>query len=284
MLKGFAYHGLTVSDLDRSIAFYRDLIHMKVEETYEAVGEDIEEATGLPGAQARVAMLTWNNRRLKLMQFLSPRGKQRFEARICDVGASHGSIRVDNVQEVYDDLRARGVRFMSAPVTPRPERPERKFTYMLDPDGIVWEVHRGEPHHSHIVADVGKGIALYKDTLGMKVDVALDITGTGIEIGSGLPGAHLRSIHMVLDTDEFLELHHYVYPGGKRLPQNRLCDVGCSHVAFEVEDVQRAYEALRARGVRFVAQPVHLTTEKAGVQSVYMLDPEDYVLELRSGA
>lgn len=53
MLKRFAYHGVTLSNLDRSIVFYQDLMHMKLERTYEVAGEALEEATGFPGAHIK---------------------------------------------------------------------------------------------------------------------------------------------------------------------------------------------------------------------------------------
>ncbi|MBI2909209.1 MAG: VOC family protein [Chloroflexi bacterium] len=294
MLKRFAYHGVTVSDLDRSVAFYRDLLHMKVERTYEAAGVEIEKATGIAGARTKVVMLRYSDdfgdHLLKLIQWLTPEGKKRFEARLCDVGASHTDICLDRVQRVYDELTHRGVRFISPPVRPFPkvttagprggEPGGNMFTYMLDPDGIVVELHRRMPHHHHVISDLDRAVVFYRDILGMSVDCIVDISGPGIAEGTGLPGAHLRSAHMVLDTVEYVELHHYVRPEGKKRSEMRLCDVGCSHVAFEVDDVQQSYQELKAKGVRFLSAPVKLKAE-VRAEMVYMHDQDDYILELR---
>ncbi|MBI2906688.1 MAG: VOC family protein [Chloroflexi bacterium] len=290
MLKAFAYHGVTVGDLDRSLAFYRDFLHMKVERTYEASGAAIEEATGLPGAHMRVAMLRFEDisgdHLLKLIQYLSPQGKKLFGARLCDVGASHISVCSDQVQQLYDELRARDVKFVSPPVSPNPQRPEAMFTYFLDPDGVAIELLSAKPHHAHVVGDMDRAVAFYRDVLGMKLDgTPRDITSQQVAIGLGFPdGAHLRSAHMILDTDEYVELHQYVLPEGKKQSEMRLCDVGCSYVAFDVDDVQRCYEELQARGVELISRPVHLTEEGSRVAAMYMLDPDAYAIELRTSA
>ncbi|MFC2052583.1 VOC family protein, partial [Chloroflexota bacterium] len=196
---------------------------MKLERTYEQAGEDLEKATGFPGAHIKVAVLSHEGRLLKLIQYLFPERKKRFEARLCDIGASHLDIQVDDVQGAYDELRAKGVKFMSAPVYPIPERPEVVFTYMLDPDDIVVELHyRTAEHHSHAVSDLDRAVAFYRDILGLKVLMIREFKGQGIEEGTGLPGVYLRSGRMVLDTDEStkiphaIELHHYVHPEGKK--------------------------------------------------------------------
>ncbi|MBI2906673.1 MAG: VOC family protein [Chloroflexi bacterium] len=287
MLKGFAYHGVNVSDLERSVAFYRDLLHMKVEETYEAAGDALAQATGLPGARQKVAMLGYTDtsgyHRLKLVQWLAPEGKQRFEARLNDLGASHADYCVEQVKQEYEALLAQGARFISPPVVPFPERPERSFTYLLDPDGIVSELHRRNPHHAHAVSDLDTAVAFYRDVLEMKLDCILEIRGKGIEQGTGFSGVYLHSGHMVIDTEEYVELHHYVTPAGKRSSGMKLCDVGRTHVAFDVDDVQKSYQDLQAKGVNFISRPVHLPAEAPGATMVYLIDPHEYLVELRSG-
>ncbi|MBI2906666.1 MAG: VOC family protein [Chloroflexi bacterium] len=295
MLKSFAHHCITVSDLDRSVAFYRDLLHMKLERAYEAAGRGVEEATGFPGAHLKVAMMSYRDtsgdHRLKLIQYLSPSGRTRFEARMCDVGASHAEICVDQVQQVYEELTARGARFISPPVHPLPEHPERTIVFLLDPDGFVIEVHQSGPHHEHVVTSFDRGVDFYRNVLGMKLGFTVNITSPGIAEATGFPGAQLKGGRILLDTPdadefadahEFIELHEYVRPSGKKRSDIRLCDVGSSHVAFNVDDVQQSYRELKAKGVRFMSRPVR---ENAGGQEsmmVYMLDQDDYVLELRS--
>ena len=116
MLRSFAYHGLTVSDLEKSLAFYRDLLEMKVESAYELKGEDFAELTGFPGAHSKVAILSFGGRFLKLSEYLHPKGR-KYTIEHNDVGASHIGIHVDNLEETYEKLHAKGVRFITPPVS-----------------------------------------------------------------------------------------------------------------------------------------------------------------------
>jgi len=283
MLKRFAYHGFTVSNLDSSVAFYRDLMHMKLERTYEVAGKALEEATGFPGAHIKVAVLSFRGHHLKLIQYLSPEGKKNFEANPYDVGYSHVAIRVDNVQEAYDELRAKGVKFMSPPVHPIPEKPEIIFTYFFDPDGLIVEVLHTINHLARTVSAEDRALAFYRDTLGLKELFIRVLRGKGIEEGMRVPGVDLRAYHMGLDGDESVELFYFLHPKGKQRHELRLCDVGCSYVAFDVDDVQQAYEEFHAKGVKFISRPTHLIAERPEVTMVYMLDPDSYVVELRCG-
>ncbi|MBI2908737.1 MAG: VOC family protein [Chloroflexi bacterium] len=289
MLKRFLYHGLTVSDLDRSVAFYRALPDVKLEKSYEVSGDALEEATGYPRAHVKTALLSHGSHFLKLTQYLSPQGKKEFRCRINDLGASHVTMLQDNLTETYEALRAGGVKFMSPPVHPFPvTRPEAVFTYMLDPDGCIVQLSPrsvGIHHHAHAITNEEGVIAFYRDVLGMKTGRIRDITGPGISEGTGLPDCFDRETDMVLDggPPESIEFQYFVHPQGKNVNETRLCDAGCSSVAFEVDDIQRSYEELAAKGVRFLSRPVNLTAEGADLWMVYLLDPEGYVLELRSG-
>ncbi|MBI2910323.1 MAG: VOC family protein [Chloroflexi bacterium] len=284
MLKRFAYHGVTVSDLDRSVAFYRDVLDMKVEKTYEVAGGYLAQATGLPGAHAKIAVLnftdTFGDHLVKLFQYLAPQGKKRFEARLNDVGASHFDICTNDVRQLYEQLLAKGARFISPPVVPMPQRPHRSFAFMLDPDGMVIEIHLDTPHHAHIISDQDRSLDFYQNTLGMKLWRINDIFGPGISEGAGIQEAHKLASHLILDTEEFIELFYWVHPKGKQHSDMRLCDVGCSYVAFEVDSVQGSYEELRAKGVKLLSPPVREQVGEATI--VYLVDPDGYPFELRS--
>ena len=65
---GVHHTGITVSDLDRSVAFYERL-GFEVAERMEEEGEEVERGVGVPGAKLRVAMLEGPNSRLELIQY-----------------------------------------------------------------------------------------------------------------------------------------------------------------------------------------------------------------------
>ena len=57
MLSGFHHTGLTVTDIDRSIAWYCDTLGFTVHTTFEVQGPGIEQITALPGAHLKGAHL-----------------------------------------------------------------------------------------------------------------------------------------------------------------------------------------------------------------------------------
>ena len=61
------------------------------------------------------------------------------------MGATHLGIIVDDLEALYQDLSAKGVKFLCPPVD-RPERIYgRKVSYLQDPDGNWLEFLQGAP-------------------------------------------------------------------------------------------------------------------------------------------
>ena len=137
MITSHNHSSFTVSDLERSVAFYRDVIGFSVETSLEVEGSAIQQITGFPNAHLKVAHLLLEDFRLELIQYLSPRG-QSIDTATCNVGSAHIAFYADDVDQTYRELQARGVRFKGSPIAAAPGRP--KVAYFLDPDGITLEL------------------------------------------------------------------------------------------------------------------------------------------------
>jgi lactoylglutathione lyase len=129
----------TVSDLERSISFYRDLLGL---ELISLAGRDLafaEKVTGIPGTNLKVAYLQAPGHRLELIQYLSPPGK-KLDLQTNNVGCAHLAFNVDDLPAMYANLKAKGVHFKSAPleVTAGPNK-GAQVVYLTDPDGITLE-------------------------------------------------------------------------------------------------------------------------------------------------
>ena len=139
MITSVNHTSFTVSDLDRSIAFYRDLLGM---ELMSLAGRDpafVEKVTGIPGANLKVAYLQAPGHRLELIQYFSPPGK-KLELQTNNVGCAHLAFNVDDLPGMYAHLKAKGVHFKSAPleVSAGPNK-GALVVYFTDPDGITLE-------------------------------------------------------------------------------------------------------------------------------------------------
>jgi catechol 2,3-dioxygenase-like lactoylglutathione lyase family enzyme len=135
--------GYTVSDLDRSLVFYRDLLGCEVIATQEKEGGYLAAIVGYPNAHVRMAhlRLPGGEHVIELFEYLSPAGgKADVEPR--NVGASHLCFIVTDLLSLYEDLVAQDVTsFVSAPVEVDTGINRGGLAvYLRDPDGITVEL------------------------------------------------------------------------------------------------------------------------------------------------
>ena len=144
MVTGIHHTSLVVSDMERSLRFYRDLLGMTVAIDTEMSGEMLDQEVALSGAQARVVELNPGGPApfLELLQYYSPLGKPfPADARCCDVGMPHIAFLVPDIQDMYQRLSKQGVRFTAPPqYVDAGAFQGCQTVYCYDPDGIVVEL------------------------------------------------------------------------------------------------------------------------------------------------
>jgi len=142
VITGHNHTSFTVSDRERSVAFYTDVIGFTVDRIYELEGEAIEQIVAMPGARLKMAHLTLDGFRLELIEYLAPKGEQP-ALPTCNVGVAHIAFNTDDVQATYEALKAKGVTFKGEPMRAAPDRP--LACYFLDPDCITLELNEMSP-------------------------------------------------------------------------------------------------------------------------------------------
>lgn len=144
MITGIHHTSFTVSDMDRSIAFYRELLDMKLdwdskEAGFAFKGPVHDKVTQCPGTEARIAFMSLDNAILELVEY-TPTGKAQVDNKAGDTGSAHLCFRTDDINELYDKLSANGVELHCSP-----QNNERAWVfYFRDPDGIILEAT--QPH------------------------------------------------------------------------------------------------------------------------------------------
>ena len=135
--------GFTVSELDRSVAFYRDLLGCEVLATQEKQGGYLAAIVGYPDAHVRMAHLRvpGSEHVIELFEYLSPAGG-RADVEPRNVGASHLCFIVVDLPALYDSLLERGVTsFVSPPIEVDTGINRGGLAlYLRDPDGITVEL------------------------------------------------------------------------------------------------------------------------------------------------
>ncbi|MFL6601918.1 MAG: VOC family protein [Steroidobacteraceae bacterium] len=138
MIISLNHIGISVANLERSIAFYRDGLGMELvfEDVFE--GAQYERILGLKGATGKVAVLKVGNIQIELFEFLHPPPKPNDPNRpVCDHGITHFCIEVTDIDGYYKRLNSVGATFHCAPLL---FAGEGTATYGRDPDGNVFEL------------------------------------------------------------------------------------------------------------------------------------------------
>lgn len=136
--------GITVSDVDRALGFYRDLLGLRVIADSTLTDPEVAELLGLDSVELRVADLdSGDGRIVELIQYLRPKGRGIiYES--SDPATAHIAFTVDNLASVHERLRGAGATIVSRrPLTIR--EPGGPFDgaiclYVRDPDGAILEL------------------------------------------------------------------------------------------------------------------------------------------------
>ena len=139
MIRGIHHTSISTADLERALAFYRDLIGFEVVMDYRwPVGtRNMDVTSGLRGSSGRAVMLRARNAMLELMEYATPAAAAGDPHRpLCDHGITHLCLEVDDIEAEYARLSAAGMRFHHAPV----QNDGAKATYGRDPDGNAVEL------------------------------------------------------------------------------------------------------------------------------------------------
>ena len=133
---------VTVSDMERSLRFYCDLLGLKEVERHRLEGETISKMVGKPDVIMEVVRLEAPETpgvMLDLQQYVAPEGKVS-DAQLGDVAHSHLCFGVPDVWAAHQDLTAKGVEFVSEPVSFDLEWGIVYVVFFKDPDGFILEL------------------------------------------------------------------------------------------------------------------------------------------------
>ena len=140
--------------------------------------------------------------------------------------------------------------------------------------------------HTNLIArDWRRLAAFYENVLGcVPVPPERDLKGEWLERGTGVDGARIRGIHLRLPghgaNGPTLEIFGYdAIVEAPPPPANR---VGYTHIAFAVDDVSKARDAVLAAGGSPLGTIESVVIQDVGtITVVYVRDPEGNIIELQ---
>jgi catechol 2,3-dioxygenase-like lactoylglutathione lyase family enzyme len=236
--------GITVSDMDRALAFYRDVLGFEPISDEEVTGAEYERLMGVFGLRMRVVRMRLGEEHIELIHYLAPPGRPMpADSRGNDLWFQHIAIIVSDMDKAYAHLREHKVQHASTGPQRLPDwNPNAggiAAFYFRDPDGNFLEIlefppDKGDPkwhrqsdrlflgidHTAIVVSDTDASLRFYRDQLGLKVVGASENYGPEQERLNNVFGARLRITALKAEGGgpgiEFLE--YLAPPGGRPTP------------------------------------------------------------------
>lgn len=134
--------GITVSNLERALAFWRDVLGFDLSHTAHQTGEMAKQITGVASAEIKLAVLKApGGHKIELLEYLAPPDhKRRADLRPCDVGHVHVALIVDDLDAILGKIAASGWKAAGKPQTLQSgPNAGKRVVYVRDPDGTTVE-------------------------------------------------------------------------------------------------------------------------------------------------
>ncbi|MGB3199723.1 MAG: VOC family protein [Nodosilinea sp.] len=293
---------LTVSDIDRSVAFYTQALRFEHVSDLTLVDQTYNHA------QVRIVRLRLGDEHIELMQYLGLESQPiPLDSQSNDLWFQHFAVVVSDMDAAYAHLQTFAIQPIStAPQTFPPANEAsahiRAFKFK-DPDGhnleLIWfppdkseekwqqptdRLYLGIDHSALAAADTEAGLQFYRDRLGLPVKgQSLNWREVQAQLDN-LPGASVQVTSLRPEQGKIgIELLDYRKPGqGRPAPADwQRSDIPHMHIELFVADLEAAVEALR--GDNGPIMPLRLVNPKDSSlyrQGFWIKDPSGHALLL----
>src|SRR6267378_5232223 len=133
--------GITVSNLDRSLAFWQNVLGFELSHRARQTAELASDITGVARAEISIAVVKApGGHKIELLEYLAPADRKHVDVRPCDVGSVHVAFTVDNLDAVLQKIAASGWKAAGKPQTLKTgPNAGKRVVYVRDPDGATIE-------------------------------------------------------------------------------------------------------------------------------------------------
>lgn len=301
--------GITVSEMNRSVKFFTEVLGFRKMSEEEVFGSPYEQLQGIFGLRMHIVRMQLGDEFIELTDYLTSGGRSIPEdARSNDLFFQHIAIVVSDMDKAYQHLRKYMVMHVSTGPQTIPASNVAaagvKAFYFHDPDMHNLEL---------IYFPKGKGQTKWQQT-GGKLFLGIDHTAIGISntdsslkfyqslLGierkgdswnMGMEQAHLNfvegaSLHITglrADAGPGIEFLEYLKPGpGKPYPaDSRTDDIWHWQTIVITDDVTKLYDRLSEAGYRLVSKGLITLQDKNGLGSKAFIirDPDGHALLIK---
>src|SRR5262245_59010626 len=298
--------GMTVSDMDRSVAFFTNVLTFEKTSDVELSGGEHERLQGVFGLRIRVVRMRLGDEQIELTEYLSPRGRRiPDDSRSNDRWFQHVAIIVSDMDAAYARLRQHHVEHAS----PEPQRlpdwnPNAggiKAFYFKDPDGHPLEIlqfpdGKGDPrwhaatgrlflgidHTAIVVGHTDTSLAFYRDLLGLRVAGESTNYGPEQERLNTVFGARLHTTGLRAAAGPGIEFLEYVAPrNGRPATGIQSNDLAHWETTVTTGNTHQAFDRLATANALLVSPAVAaLKADPRFREGLLVHDPDEHAVKV----
>jgi len=303
-IRGFT---LTVSDLDKSVAFYEQALGFSKVSEQLVSDREFDALTGVFGTRVRSARLRLGEESIELEQYVAPEGQPvPIDGRSNDLWFQHFAVVVSDMDKAYAHVASFGVRSISSAPQTIPESNKAaagvKAYKFRDPDGHPLELlyfppdkgaarwqdksrlFLGIDHSAIAVSDTERAARFWRDLVGLKVAGGSLNSGVTQEQLDNAFGAVVRITGLRPEAEQSpgLEFLQYLTPsGGRPAPIGlRANDLVATRTVVAVDDLQGLEDKLQAANVTFVSPRIVGVRGMSWSRGLMVKDPDGHVVLL----
>ena len=298
--------GMTVSDMDRSVTFFRDVLTFERVSDVEVAGSEYDRLQGVFGTRMRIVRMRLGDEQIELTEYLTPRGRPiPVDSRSNDGWFQHVAIIVSDMDAAYARLRQHKVEHAS----PEPQRlPDWnaaaggiKAFYFKDPDGhpleilqfpagkgdarwqaITGRLFLGIDHTAIVVSDTDRSLRFYREAMGLRVAGESTNYGPEQERLNNVFGARLHITGLRAAVGPGIEFLEYLSPrNGRPAIGIQSNDLAHWETTVASADAADAFSQLQRARVLVVSPSVAvLGHDTRFAKGILVQDPDGHALKV----
>lgn len=275
---------ITVSDLNKAIQFYKEVLTFEVEAMYQIASPKLNQLFNLEQKDLRVnaALLKLGDEKIELMEFVNEGIQHPIppDSRSNDLWFQHIAIVVSDMDKAYQWLRKHKIQHVSTAPQRLPEYLPAaagiSAFYFRDPDKHNLEIihfpkGKGNPkwqntkadqiflgidHTAIGVSDNDRGFDFYEKKLGLAIAGNSENYGSEQEHLNQVFGAHLLITGLKAKEGMGVEFLNYLSPpGGRPYPvESQVTDLWHWHTTIGVQDAEALRQELQKTGFSVISK------------------------------
>jgi len=308
---GMEFDGRMVSDLDKSVAFYKLLGFTEVPNVDKSWRNDevMNRIHGTHGVESRMAKLQINTNigektpfTLYLREFRGIKRRNVMGGKTpWEPGATHIDLTIPDADKMWSDLKAAGMlwpRTWGGQLIAVPGATKGTLAYITDPDGMDVEIIEQRPavpaadgrparpadppgfnHIGLVIVDPDKAFGFYGALLGEQFPTTQSqwMAGDFLDSAVGGHGNIIKIFNgtfpLANDRDARIRFEIVQYENrGRTVAPYDITDIGVNYIGLEVTDIDSFIARLKGAGVKLVSDGI--IEMKGGYRVALVRDPD----------